>query len=81
MACEALLSSLIAKGDTMSEQSVYGEWVYWVTLDGDYARECFSADEAERVRLHGHGHVKVEERLIWRERTETQNVENRKGTQ
>ena len=63
----------------MSEQSVYGEWVYWVTLDGDYAKECVSADEAERVRLHGHGHVKVGDRSIWRERTETQNVENGRG--
>jgi len=65
----------------MKNKSEYGEWVYWVTLDGDYAMECFSAQEAERVRLHEHGHVKVEDRSIWRERTETQKVENGRGTQ
>jgi len=50
------------------------EWVYWVNLDGDFARDYATAEAAEHARLHEWGHIPPERRSIWRERTEVQDV-------
>ena len=50
------------------------DWIYWVTLDGDFAREYSTAEAAEHARLHERGGISPEWRVIWRERTELQNV-------
>jgi hypothetical protein len=55
-------------------KSEYTEWTYWVQLDGDFARECDTAEKAEHVRLHEHGHISPEKRSVWRERIEMQEV-------
>jgi len=50
------------------------EWVYWVNLDGDFAGDYATAEAAEHARLHERGHIPPDERSIWRERTEVQDV-------
>lgn len=45
------------------------EWIYFVQLDGDYAQECASLKKALDVRANARGHIKPEDRKIWRERT------------
>lgn len=62
----------------MSDDST-SDWIYWVTLDGDFAREYFTAEDAEHARLHERGHIPPERRSIWRERTEVQDVYPMKG--
>ena len=52
----------------------YGKWTYYVTLDGDYAKECYTREEAEETRLHARGHIKVEDRRIWRDCTIEENI-------
>ena len=49
-------------------------WVYWVQLDGDFARDYPTAEAAEYARIHERGHIAPDERSIWRERTEVQEV-------
>lgn len=44
------------------------EWTYFVQLDGDYAQECASLKSALDVRANARGHIKPEDRKMWRER-------------
>ena len=53
----------------------YSEWTYYVVLDGDYAEECATEAKAQKVRRESRGHIPVDERSIWRERTEYQEVD------
>jgi hypothetical protein len=55
------------------------EWVYWVQLDGDFARDYPTAEDAGRARLYEHGSIPPERRSIWRERTEVQYLYPMKG--
>jgi len=54
--------------------SEYSEWIYYVVLDGDYAQECRTEAEAQKVRREARGHVAVKDRKMWRERIESQDV-------
>jgi hypothetical protein len=45
------------------------EWTYFVQLDGDYAQECASLKSALDVRANARGHIKPEDRKMWREAT------------
>ena len=54
--------------------SDYSEWTYYVAyLDGanDYPTEA----AAQKVRRESTGHIPVDERSIWRQRTEYQEVD------
>lgn len=50
------------------------EWVYWVALDGDFARDYPTAEAAEHARVHERGHIPSARRSVWRARTEVQDV-------
>ena len=49
-----------------------GEWTYFVSLDGDYAEECLTLEQALHVRREAYGHIKPENRKIWRTRERTE---------
>ena len=56
------------------QSSDYSEWTYYVAyLDGanDYQTEA----EAQKFRREGSSRIPVEERRMWRERTEYQEVD------
>lgn len=50
------------------------DWLYFVSLDGDYALECDSLEKAEHARLNAHGHLAPEDRKIWRERVQIEDI-------
>lgn len=52
----------------------YSEWTYFVQLDGDFALECPNFEYAKNARLMMRGNVPVNERRIWRERMEWEDI-------
>jgi hypothetical protein len=50
------------------------EWLYYVSLDGDYAGEYSSLEAAEFARLNERGFLAPEDRKIWRERVQVEDL-------
>ena len=50
------------------------DWMYYVSLDGDYAGEYPSLEAAEFARLNERGWIAPEDRKIWRERVQIEDI-------